>query len=322
MAIYSPPTINAVQKTLGAQLLSGVTSAATLNNVVGIPNEPGIMVVDRVDSSGNSTASLREYIAYTGTSGSTVTGLTRNVDNSGTDQDHAVGAVVEFVFDVVQAKAIKDTFETEHNADGTHDTTKVVDLTTAQTLTNKTLTSPVINGAITGDAIATGATINTGTANDDIVTSKAIADSRLGFLTNAQSGCWILKSATTQTVATATETKIQFDNESYDLGGEFDPTTNYRFTSTNGGFYIISLSIYFNSVVNTITLSTKRNGNIVGQTSISPATVNYQTAGTTHIVRLTAGQYLEFYVTHTKGSDANIWHGAGTYVGIQKLASL
>ena len=245
MAIYSPPTINAVQKTLGAQLLSGVTSAATLNNVVGIPNEPGIMVVDRVDSSGNSTASLREYIAYTGTSGSTVTGLTRNVDNSGTDQDHAVGAVVEFVFDVVQAKAIKDTFETEHNADGTHDTTKVVDLTTAQTLTNKTLTSPVINGAITGDAIATGATINTGTANDDIVTSKAIADSRLGFLTNAQSGCWILKSsATTQTVATATETKIQFDNESYDLGGEFDPTTNYRFTSTNGGIYIISLSIY------------------------------------------------------------------------------
>ena len=150
MSIYSPPTNNAIQKTLGAQLLSGVTAAATLNNVVGIPNEPGIMVVDRVDSSGNSTASLREYIAYTGTSGSTVTGLTRNVDSGGTDQDHAVGAVVEFVFDVVQAKAIKDTFETEHNADGTHDTTKVVDLTTAQTLTNKTLTSPLLKGTIDG----------------------------------------------------------------------------------------------------------------------------------------------------------------------------
>ena len=52
----------------------------------------------------------------------------------------------------------------------------------AQTLTNKTLTAPVINGAITGDAIATGTTIATGTANDDIVTSKALADATVGKL--------------------------------------------------------------------------------------------------------------------------------------------
>jgi hypothetical protein len=45
-----------------------------------------------------------------------------------------------------------------------------------ETFTNKTLTAPVINGAITGDAIATGATVNTGTANDEIVTPKAMGD--------------------------------------------------------------------------------------------------------------------------------------------------
>ncbi len=48
-----------------------------------------------------------------------------------------------------------------------------------QTLANKTLTAPALNGAITGDAIATGATINTGTDNDDIVTSKAIKDANI-----------------------------------------------------------------------------------------------------------------------------------------------
>lgn len=157
MAIYSPPTNNAIQKTLGAQLLSGVTAAATLNNVVGIPNEPGVMVVDRVDSSGVSTPSLREYIAYTGTSGSTVTGLTRNADSGGTDQDHAVGAVVEFVFDVVQAKAIKDTFETEHNEDGTHAAATVTTLK------------------------ASGAVVNTGTSDVTIVTPKALADSKVSL---------------------------------------------------------------------------------------------------------------------------------------------
>jgi hypothetical protein len=58
-------------------------------------------------------------------------------------------------------------------------TDTLVGRASTDTLTNKTLTAPVINGAITGDAIATGTTINTGTANDDIVTSKAIADSLL-----------------------------------------------------------------------------------------------------------------------------------------------
>ena len=44
-------------------------------------------------------------------------------------------------------------FLVEHNADGTHDTSKVAMLTASQTLTNKTLTSPVINTSISGSAL-------------------------------------------------------------------------------------------------------------------------------------------------------------------------
>jgi hypothetical protein len=54
-----------------------------------------------------------------------------------------------------------------------------------ETLSNKTITAPVINGAITGDAISTGTTVNTGTANDEIVTPKAIADSYLSNVYNS-----------------------------------------------------------------------------------------------------------------------------------------
>jgi hypothetical protein len=46
-----------------------------------------------------------------------------------------------------------------------------------QTLTNKTLTSPVLNTSFTGTAKATGAEINTGTEDTKVVTPKAIADS-------------------------------------------------------------------------------------------------------------------------------------------------
>lgn len=103
MPLYATPSTNAIQKTLSAQLLSGVTASAVLSDVVGLQNLPGVMVIDRVDTNGLDTPTKREYIAYTGISGSTVTGLTRNVDSGSTDQDHGIGAVVEFVPDVTWA---------------------------------------------------------------------------------------------------------------------------------------------------------------------------------------------------------------------------
>ncbi len=106
MALYYPTETNAVQKTLDAALLAGATTAVTLNNVTNIQNKPGVFVVDRVDANGTATPSKREYVAYTAVSGSTLTGLTRNADGSGSDQDHSVGAIVEFVSDVLQQQKI------------------------------------------------------------------------------------------------------------------------------------------------------------------------------------------------------------------------
>jgi len=104
--LYYPPTQNGLQKTLDAQLDSGHTTAITLNNTTGIQNKPGVVVIDRIDSSGNEkNSSEREFISYTGTSGNTLTGLTRGLGGS-TDQDHAVGAIVEFTLDVTWAQAM------------------------------------------------------------------------------------------------------------------------------------------------------------------------------------------------------------------------
>lgn len=136
--LYYPSTVNGLQKTLDASLLTGVTASATLNNVTGIQNLKGVMVIDRVDGNNNLTPNKREYIGFAGTSGSTVVTLTRGLAGS-TDQDHAVGAIVEFVSDVTQQQAIIDGLLQTVNTNGTLDTTKVVDLTTAQTLTNKVL---------------------------------------------------------------------------------------------------------------------------------------------------------------------------------------
>jgi hypothetical protein len=87
----------------------------------------------------------------TGVSGSDLTGVTRGADGS-TARSHTDGSLFEPILTVGmwndQRTAILNVLTTA----GALDTTKVVDLTTAQTLTNKTLTRRVVT--TTDDATA------------------------------------------------------------------------------------------------------------------------------------------------------------------------
>ncbi|GIW70312.1 MAG: hypothetical protein KatS3mg101_1059 [Patescibacteria group bacterium] len=131
-----PPLYNGLQKTLDAQLNVGVTSQMTLNNTTGVQNKPGVVVIDRIDTSGAEKSSVvREYISYTGVSGNNLIGLTRGLGGS-TDQDHAVGAIVEFIPDVTVFQAINDVITTEHNPDGTHNLPANTSLTTPKIVTS------------------------------------------------------------------------------------------------------------------------------------------------------------------------------------------
>lgn len=136
--LKAPPSQDFLQKTLGAQLLTGVTASATLNNTTGLQNLPGVLVVDRINTNNVETPNQREVIAYDGTSGSTVTTLTRGLAGT-SDQDHSVGAIVEFAPDVVWAQNIYDALSTVVTVADTSvvNSTNVVTPTAAQTLSNK-----------------------------------------------------------------------------------------------------------------------------------------------------------------------------------------
>lgn len=156
---YYPPTENGIQKTLTAALDVGVTSSATFNNVTGIQNKKGIFVVDRVDANGQLTPSKREYISFTGTSGSNVVTLTRGLAGS-TDQDHSIGAIVEFVPDVVMFQAFIDLLAVTVDVDsGTINTNTFVTPTDIQTISGKTLAGVniVLGSDATGDMYYRGA---------------------------------------------------------------------------------------------------------------------------------------------------------------------
>ena len=142
--LYNVPLKNSVQKTLAVTLTQAETGSITFDSSVASELQAdslmkGILVIDRVDVNGVITPSKTEYIAFTGVSGSTVTGLTRGIGGTSA-QGHNIGAIVEFVADVTWAQAINDVFTLQHNSDGTHKALSGLSLASA------TITNPTISG--------------------------------------------------------------------------------------------------------------------------------------------------------------------------------
>lgn len=222
-AFYYPPSQNTLQKTLGAQLLAGVTASASLNNVTGIQNKAGVFVVDRVDTNNVETPTKREYVSFAGTSGLTVITLVRNVDGSGTDQDHAIGAIVEFCPNITEEQAIIDNFLVEHNNGGTHKSTLVTTLK------------------------ATGAVVNTGTSDVTIVTPKAIADSKVSITDKAETFTNKRVTRRIGTTASSATPTINTDNvDIYAITAQTEAitsfTTNLSGTPTGGDMLLIEIT--------------------------------------------------------------------------------
>lgn len=96
-----------------------------------------------------------------------------------------------------------------------------------------------------------------------------------------------------QSIATATTTKIQFNVEDYDTNNNFDNTTNYRFTPTVAGYYQVNLAVGFAAMsVGEIILQINKNGSVyqfgndvVGTTTyiLNMSTLVYMNGSTDYI---------------------------------------
>lgn len=122
--LYNVPLKNAVQKQLAAIFTAGETGTITFDSSVvaelqASTNMPIIAVIDRIDVNGTETPAKREYISISNISGSTGTTIARGLGGSSA-QEHSIGAIVEFVPDVVWAQGINDVVQVEHNYAGKH----------------------------------------------------------------------------------------------------------------------------------------------------------------------------------------------------------
>ena len=120
--------------------------------------------------------------------------------------------------------------------------------------------------------------------------------------------------STAQTIATATATKLQYDTEIFDNQSEYDNSTNYRFTATKAGEYYVDGHLVFDSCAwsagNDIQLILYKNGSAVSRLDYSRVQANITTfmqARGADVIYLSAGDYVELYILHGRGSDTDTY---------------
>lgn len=124
-----------------------------------------------------------------------------------------------------------------------------------------------------------------------------------GYITAAQNSAFRAY-GTGQVIGTGIGTKLQFGTEVFDTRSEYDATTNYRFTATKSGKYLLNLNVAINpaSPNNAWTIYFKKNGGayaIANSSAVSSFLVTGQTLESlsfTDLISLSAGDYIEAFV--------------------------
>jgi hypothetical protein len=190
------------------------------------------------------------------------------------------------------------------------------------------------NGAaapgLTASSIRSAKVVTSGTAVTSVVQSGSDSLGNLiypssplaGKTGGFQSGCSVYLSAN-QSIPNGVLAKATFDTKAYDLGTEFDATTNHRFTATSAGKYLVTFTPLMSSIVDgqALTGSIYKNGSAAyNSTFESTGTATNMGSSLVAIIGLAATDYLEFYVIQTDSVARNLAGGATNSVAmIQRL---
>ena len=164
-----------------------------------------------------------------------------------------------------------------------------------------------------GEATATPTASKIPIADDDGTLAKWGAKSRVrAYLATA-----------VQSLANITWTKILLNAENYDGLSEFDPVTNYRFTATAAGYYLVVGTINLQSPADQqwVVIDIRKNNVSTGQAAVSASGIKNIVPLVSNILYLVANDYLELWAYQDAGVAKNVGYGSEvTYLCIHRLS--
>lgn len=182
----------------------------------------------------------------------------------------------------------------------------------AATKVSGTAVTQADTGTVTSTMILDGTILNA-----DINASAAIARSKLQGWPHFR-----VYRSSTQTISTATATKVQLNSLDWDADSYFDTATNYRYTPQVAGKYRISVGVSLTGLTSGANLKCMiyYNGSARSSNEIwTGATGDIRISHTDDVPFNGTTDYVELYIYHTHGSNrdtiANAAFMAGNWLG-------
>ena len=156
-----------------------------------------------------------------------------------------------------------------------------------------------------------------------VITAKAISDlnTAVNTLETARSRARAYCNSN-QSISSGTWTKIQLNAEDFDTLSEFDSTTNYRFTASTAGYYVVNGNVGFLAAVadKVIYVGIRKNNSEEAIVSYQASCTNTIYGNVSAIIYLAVNDYLDLWVYHEFGSNYNVnGNRAVTYLSVAKL---
>lgn len=135
----------------------------------------------------------------------------------------------------------------------------------------------------------------------------------------------VYRGSLNQSITQSTITKVQFNTETLDSSNEFDSNTNYRFTPTVAGKYLISSSLELASIADqkSVIISVYKNGSRRSQSGGYQAAAGTYYAHIIDIIDLNGStDYIEIFIEHYDTVARDIVFGSAksnflsTYMGV------
>lgn len=172
------------------------------------------------------------------------------------------------------------------------------------------VTGSVDADTVAGDWIASQAEAEAGTATTKVMTPLRVAQAITALGGGGTPTNFIARMSGNQTVSASAEAKVQFSSEQTDVGGYYDPTTNYRWTPP-AGTYLVKVRIVCAQGATTTPdrLKIKKNGSTVIADFYCAALTAQHSIELSEIVALNGTDYVEVFYTNSNSSSATIYGG-------------